>query len=758
MLRSIVQEVNSASKLEDAFNIIVSRVQKAMSTEVCSIYILDADTSRYVLRASKGLHEDAIGTVSLGYSEGLVGLVGVREEPINLEHAQEHERYRYFPETGEERFESFLGVPIIHHKKVLGVLVVQQENNRRKFDEGEEAFLVTVSAQLAGIIAHTEATQVMSSVTPSGKSAQDISFKGVAGAPGVAIGRSVVIFPLADLDAVLDKAADNIQDDIAAFESAIESVRQDIQDVGERLSTQLRPEEQALFDVYLGMLDDNALAGEVLSQINSGKSAQFALKTIISDYARHFEMMNDAYLSERAVDIKDLGCRILSYLQTDEKKLHDFPENTILVSDELTATMLGEVPREKLLGLVSIKGSGNSHVAILARAMGIPTVMGMLDMPLSQLDDKELIIDGYNGELFACPSDDLKKYYAQIVEEEKLLDEGLEELKDLPCETKDGHRICAWVNTGLMTDVVRSLNQGAEGVGLYRTEVPFMINERFPSEQEQMACYREQLEAFAPNYVTMRTLDIGGDKALSYFPITEENPFLGWRGIRVTLDHPEIFLVQMRAMLKASVGLDNLRIMLPMISNVNEVEEALHLIYREYHEICAEGFDVTMPQVGVMIEVPGAVYQVRELAERVDFLSVGSNDLTQYLLAVDRNNPRVAGLYHSFHPAVLQALYKIAQDSSDLPVQLSICGELAGDPAGAVLLLAMGYDALSMNASNLLKVKSVIRDIDMTWAKKLLNSVLALDSPYIIQSTLNLALKEAGFSRYLRPSKISEES
>jgi phosphotransferase system enzyme I (PtsP) len=585
MLRSIVQEVNSASNLEDALDIIVSRVQLAMSTEVCSIYLLDPEQNRYVLEASKGLNENSIGRVSLGYSEGLVGLVGVREEPINLEHAQKHERYRYFPETGEERFESFLGVPIIHHKKVLGVLVVQQANNSRRFDEGEEAFLVTVSAQLAGVIAHSEATRVMETVTPTGQSPQDISFKGVAGAPGVAIGRSFVIFPVADLNAVPDRQTENIQKDIQDFEAAIESVRHDIQAVGERLSTQLRPEEQALFDVYLGMLDDNALAGEVSSQINQGKCAQSALKSVIGDYARHFEMMNDAYLSERAVDIKDLGSRILSYLQADEQKQHEFPDNTILVSDELTPTMLGEVPTEKLLGLVSIKGSGNSHVAILARAMGIPTVMGMVDVPLNQLDDKELIIDGYNGELFACPSDELRGYYQQIVEEEKLLDEGLEKLKTLPCETKDGHRICAWVNTGLMTDVVRSLNQGAEGVGLYRTEVPFMINERFPSEQEQIACYREQLEAFAPSYVTMRTLDIGGDKALSYFPITEENPFLGWRGIRVTLDHPEIFLVQMRAMLKASVGLDNLRIMLPMISNVNEVEEALHLIYREYHDL-----------------------------------------------------------------------------------------------------------------------------------------------------------------------------
>lgn len=753
VLKSIIQDVIEAGSLNDVLKIIVTRVQQTMGTDVCSVYLLDPDTNRYVLMATQGLNQDSVGKVSLGHSEGLVGLVGVREEPINLEHAGEHERYRYFPETGEERYESFLGVPIIHHKKVLGVIVVQQASNSRRFDEGEEAFLVTVSAQLAGIITHGEARTVIAGLSHAGRKVEDVLFQGVAGAPGVAIGMSLVMFPVADFDSVPDRDCEDVMEELAKFAAAVDAVRVDIRKVGERLSDQLRPEEQALFDVYLGMLDDNALAGEVVSRIEEGKSAQSALRVVIKEYARHFEMMSDAYLSERAIDIKDLGRRILAYLQEREQAVLDFPERTILVSDELTPTMLGEVPREKLVGLVSIKGSGNSHVAILARAMGIPTVMGLVDVPLSQLDNRELIIDGYNGELFACPSPELRLRYQTLMQTERQLDADLDKLKSLPCETRDGHSICAWVNTGLMTDVVRSLNQGAEGVGLYRTEVPFMINERFPSEYEQMVCYREQLEAFAPNQVTMRTLDIGGDKALSYFPITEENPFLGWRGIRVTLDHPEIFLVQMRAMLKASEGLNNLRIMLPMVSSVNEIEEALHLIYREYHEVRAEGFDILMPQVGVMIEVPAAVYQVKEFAERVDFLSVGSNDLTQYLLAVDRNNPRVASLYHSFHPSVLQALYRIAQDAKAANVQLSICGELAGNPAGAILLMAMGYDALSMNASNLLKVKSVIRGVELSWAKLLLENVLRLDSPYVVESTMNLALKEAGFGHLLPPGK-----
>ncbi len=753
ILRSLIQEVNSARDLQEALDIIVSRVQKAMGTEVCSVYLLDPDTNRYILMATEGLYRTAVGKVSLGYSEGLVGLVGSREEPINLENAPAHPRYRYFPATGEERFKSFLGVPIIHHRRLLGVLVVQQRESSRCFDEGEEAFLVTVSAQLAGVIAHSEATGVISGLSLTGQEAIDVSFNGVPGAPGVAIGMGVVVYPVADLDLVPEKSTEDIHLELELFQSAVEAVRRDIERVANRLASRLRPEEQALFDVYLRMLSDEALPGEVVSTIREGNWAQGALKQVVQQYVRHFEMMDDHYLQERAVDVRDLGRRLLSHLQEGEQKHLVYPDKTILVSEELTPAMLGEVPKGQLVGLVSVKGSSNSHVAILARAMGVPTVMGLVDIPVNQLDGKELIVDGFEGQIFASPSDDLRTVYQGIANEENELDRGLEALRDKPCETTDGHRVSLLVNTGLMTDVVRSLSHGAEGIGLYRTEVPFMIKDRFPSEQEQRGYYREQLEAFAPNPVTMRTLDVGGDKLLTYFPIHEENPFLGWRGIRVTLDHPEIFLVQVRAMLKASEGLHNLQIMLPMISNISEVEESLHLIYRVYHEVREEGYAIHMPKVGVMIEVPAAVYQVRELADRVDFLSVGSNDLTQYLLAVDRNNPRVAQLYHSYHPAVLQALVRVAQDAHMAGKPLGICGELAGDPGGAVLLMAMGYDSLSMNAASLPKVKSVIRSVSHEWAVKLLKDVLLLDSPHVIKSCVDLALRNAGFGRYLRPGR-----
>ena len=750
-LRKIVQEVNAAKDLKAALSIIVQRVKEAMGSQVCSVYLLDPETNRFVLMATDGLNKRSIGKVSMAPSEGLVGLVGSREEPLNLEDAASHPRYRYFAETGEERYASFLGAPIIHHRRVMGVLVVQQKE-RRQFDEGEEAFLVTMSAQLAGVIAHAEATGSIRGLGRQGKGVQEAKFVGVPGAPGAAVGTAVVVLPPADLNVVPDRSVDDITAELELFDKALGWVREDMQELSEKLATQLRKEERALFDVYLMMLDDAALGNEVRKVIRTGQWAQGALRQVVLDHVARFELMDDAYLRERASDVRDLGRRLLAYLQEERKTSLVYPDNTILVSEELSPAMLGEVPEGKLAGLISVTGSGNSHVAIFARAMGIPTVMGVVDLPYSKIDGIKLIVDGYHGEVFTNPSELLSKQYAEVVEEERQLTEGLDALRALPCETLDGHRMPLWVNTGLLADVARAQQRGAEGVGLYRTEVPFMINERFPSEKEQLATYREQLQAFHPLPVTMRTLDIGGDKALSYFPIKEDNPFLGWRGIRVTLDHPEIFLVQTRAMLKASEGLNNLRILLPMISGTQELEEALHLIHRAWGEVRDEGTDVPLPPIGMMVEIPAAVYQTRELARQVDFLSVGSNDLTQYLLAVDRNNPRVADLYDFLHPAVLQALQKVVHDAHLEGKPVSICGEMAGDPAAAVLLLAMGFDSLSMNATNLPKVKWLLRQITQSKAKELLGQVMRMDSPHLIYSTLHLALRNLGLGRVINPA------
>jgi len=749
-LRRIIQEVNAAKNLDAALAIIVKRIQRAMATHVCSVYLFDQATQTYVLMATEGLNPKFVGHLRLAISEGIVGKVAARAEPINLEDASSHPAYYFVSGSGEELYHSFLGVPIIHQRKVLGVLVVQQQQQRR-FDEGEEAFLVTLSAQLAGVIAHAEATGGLT-VSNSEPVRRDAKFDGVAGAPGVAMGIAVVVAPPADLDGVPDQEAGDIELELHRFQSALDQVRHDIRVVGRSLAKRLKGEEQALFDVYLRMLDDNALAGEVVELINQGQWAPGALRQVVQAHVQQFSLMDDPYLRERATDIKDLGRRVLARLQEDIPDICQiFPHNTILVAEEITPAMLGEVPTDRLSGLVSVLGSGNSHAAILARSMGIPTVMGVVDLPATRIHGKQLILDGYAGRVFANPSAELASHYAEILREETRLTKGLESLRDKPSRTLDGYDMPLWVNTGLVADVALALERGAQGVGLYRSEVPFMIKDFFPSEQEQIDSYRRHLQPFAPNWVTMRTLDIGGDKALPYFPIAEENPSLGWRGIRVTLDHPEIFLVQVRAMLLASEGLDNLRIMLPMISNVMEIDEAMALIDQAFAELTDEGHQLIQPEVGVMIEVPAAVYQIRAIARRVDFVSVGSNDLTQYLLAVDRNNPRVAGLYHHFHPAVLQALQFVVDEAHKEDVAVGICGEMAGDPAGALLLMAMGYDSLSMSSNNLPRVKSAIRGVTLEDTRAWLLEVTQMDSPLCIQERLDVLLRDAGLSRLIRP-------
>lgn len=751
-LQRIVQEVNSARTLDETLSIIVRRVRRAMKTDVCSVYLLDPDQQRYVLMDSMGLKKESIKQVTLDAGQGLVGYVGTREEPVNLDDATQHPNYVYFAETGEERFHSFLGVPIIHQRRILGVIVVQQQEKRR-FDEGEEAFLVTVSAQLAGLLAHSLATGSSGLFGQAqNNNIHGTCFKGVAGTSGIAIGSAVVIIPMANLDTVPDREPEDPEAEIEQFREALSAVRNDIHEVNRRLAQRLSEEERALFEAYQRMLDDSALGQEVINKIGEGNWAQGALCQVVTRHARFFELSQDDYLKERATDIRDLGRRVLAYLQKIEQAEIEYPDKAILVSEEVTPAMLGEIPKEKLTGLVSVQGSSNSHVAILARAMGIPAVMGTVDLPLGLLNGQQLIVDGYQGVVFNNPSDELLIQYGNLMRAEQKLQKGLEDLAGLPSVTLDGFKMPLMVNTGLAQDITHSLNHGAEGVGLFRTEVPFMVSERFPSEGEQQKVYREQLQAFYPQPVTMRTLDIGGDKALPYFPINEANPFLGWRGIRVTLDHPEVFLVQVRAMLRASEGLNNLNIMLPMISNVPEVTESVALIDRAFNELCEEGLKLERPDIGVMIEVPGTIYQVSQIARHVNFLSVGSNDLTQYLLAVDRNNPRVADLYSSFHPAVLNALNTIAASCQGQACRLSLCGELAGDPRGAVLLMAMGYDALSMNAVNLPRVKSAIRQLKKSDAETLLAQVLQLETSEEVILRMAEIMGELGLGALLQPT------
>lgn len=743
LLRRVVEAVTASRDLKLSLGRLTTLVKQGMDVDACSVFLWDANVERYVLMATDGLNAATVGKVTLTKNEGMIGLVGKREEPLNLANSVKHPNFHPVPLIGEEQFKALLAVPIIHNRKLLGVITMQRVSEQRFSDEAE-AFLVTLSAQLAGVIAHAEATGALSGNDfTGGQTRNDIRFQGVACSTGVAIGQGFVVAPEVDLASIRFHKSLDIDGDVQKFTQALQDVRHELSDTRTRLENELRPEELALFDVYAGILEDKAIGGAVIDRIKAGENAPSALATVMRGYIEHFEQMEDAYLRERASDMRDLGQRILNCLLVDQAE-QEIPHHSILVGNELSAAIFSKIDPEHVAGIITKQGSANSHLAILARALNIPTVLGIQELPWQELHDKELVVDGYRGHVYYQLSAERRNHFESLVNDEKSRVLGLDALADLPSDMADGTAIQLMVNTGLQTDVVRSKDIGADGVGLFRTEVPFMMLGRFPSEEEQAKIYRAQLESFYPKPVTMRTLDIGGDKSLEYFPIEEDNPFLGWRGIRVTLDHPEIFIVQVRAMLRASLGLNNLKIMLPMVTSIGEVEEALALIHRAVYELNEEGVAVETPDVGVMIEVPSAVYLVKDFLSLVDFMSVGSNDLTQYLLAVDRNNPRVAGIYDSMHPAVLKALKIIITEANDSGVPVSLCGELAGDPLGAVVLTGLGYRTLSMSSANILRVKSVLRQIDSGWAETVANGLLNLDDPKVIRSTLQLALQKIG--------------
>ncbi len=512
----------------------------------------------------------------------------------------------------------------------------------------------------------------------------------------------------------------------------------------------MQKESAAIFDLYSHLLTDARLKKDLFAEIERGSVAEWAVKTVIEKFAAQFASLQDHYLRERAGDLRVLGQRLLFHLDDTLVGTNAWPERFVLVADELTATTLAELPHERLAGVVVRDGAANSHAAILTRAMGIPTVMGADILPV-QLNKRQLIVDGYRGEVLIDPEPVLVQEYQRLISEENALSKMAEGVVDQPGELKSGERVQVMLNAGLSPEHEQALDSWVDGIGLYRTEIPFMLQSGFPSEEEQVAQYQGMLQLFYDKPVTLRTLDVGADKQLPYMPISEENPCLGWRGIRLTLDQPEIFLVQVRAMLRANVASGNLNILLPMISHIDEIDDARRLIDRAGREVEEVlGYPIPRPRIGVMIEVPSMLFMIPHLASRVDFISVGTNDLTQYLLAVDRNNTRVANLYDPLHPAMLRALHTIAREAREAKLELCLCGEMAGDPMCVALLVGLGYHHLSMNGKNIPRVKYLLRHLDREEVQKLSQQGIAAHTASEVRHLVAAFMERRGLGGLIR--------
>lgn len=749
-INRLVQSMLAEPNLHNKLQLLVNSLHKWLDADACCCYVLDHQQAEFVLVAQLGYGNIPPGKVRIKFAEGLLSEVARREELLSIDDVQADPRCLSIPALADQHYHGYVVAPVMHAGRLIALIELQRDE-AEAFSADICAALVTVCTQLSDTLYNLVGYEgFFASLGSKSKTRPQVIYEGIAASQGVAIAKPVIIMPPANLDSVVEKTIEDVPEQINIFKSALQAAHTEIEAMQVQAKTVLSSAENALFDAFLRILESRSLVEEITSEIDQGQWAQGALKRVIQKHVVKFEALDDAYLQERASDFKDLGRRILRHMQSQDRVLPTFDKPFILVSTEITATMLMEIPVKQLHGVVSLVGSSHSHVAILARGLGVPAVMGVSGLNLGLIEQKDWIIDGYHGHVIVAAKAALKKEYKLLLEEEQALDTKLSELRDLPSVTKDGHELPLMVNMGLSMDAGVSLRVGASGVGLYRTEMPFMLQKTFPSEVRQETMYRQLLTAFSPNPVVMRTLDIGGDKALPYFPVTEENPFLGWRGIRISLDHPEIFLMQVRAMLKATAGFNNLFILLPMITSVHEVEAARRLIKQALEEVQEEGVEVKMPSIGLMIEVPAAVYQAHELAQRVDFISVGSNDLIQYLLAVDRNNSRVAARYDGLHPAVLRALKQVVDAGHKARRPVSICGELASDPAAVILLLAMGFDSLSMNARSLLKVKWVVREFSMENAKEVLKTVLTMDDSKEVRVYLEMVLEEAGLAGLLR--------
>jgi len=723
-LMRISQAISQSESASEQAMIIVQSISTAMAIDVCSLYLKN-DDDEMVLVASHGLAAAAVRNVRLPQGKGLVGLVASSRHTINVADAETHPAYLYIPVTHEERFHGFCGVPLVRAGEVVGVLVVMS-HERRQLVEEEEAFVVTLAAQLALLVR----PQLLLDVNAASSMQR---LPGVSGAPGIGIGQ-VMLCGSDSLRNVSDAVCDDVEAELESWRQLLANVQQGLLDDQHALAETLSEDVSAIFSAYRMLLTDSSLVRAVEDRIRGGNCLPGALRQAVVYFTDLFLGMDDPYMMARHEDIIHIGNKLFNTWKGERLNSIAGATAVVLVGNQVSVSDIAQVPEGQLVGIVCFTGSALSHTAVLANAMGIPALMGV-GVIKGIADGVAVIVDGNHGQVVVNPVKAVLAEFDKLVVEDRQLYSQLAALRDEPAVTSDGTPVKLYTNTGLLADISPGLASGAQGVGLYRTEIPFMIHNGFPSEEEQVQIYSQVLSAYADKPVYMRTLDIGGDKQLPYFPIADEdNPALGWRGIRFSLDNSPLLMTQVRAMIRAAAGRDNLHILLPMVSSTSEVDAFIHLLDDACTQLLDEGYSLQRPQVGVMMEVPAATSQLPFWSNRLDFISIGSNDLSQYLLALDRNNARVASRYDHVHPAVLHEISRIVETARALQLPLSLCGEMASDPVAAVLLLGLGVRTLSMSAARLPRIKWLVRSLALQQAEALATRAMALDNPQAIRN------------------------
>jgi phosphotransferase system enzyme I (PtsP) len=738
-LREVMAEPVSA---QDRLDKIVVMIAANMVAEVCSVYVLRVDGS-LELYATEGLSRDAVHMTVLGAGEGLVGLVATEAQALNLPNAQAHPAFSYKPETGEEIYHSFLGVPVLRAGNTLGVLVVQNRAHRTYSEEEIEA-LQTTSMVLAEMIASGELSSL---AKPGAEPAvrRAVQAKGLALAEGIGLGHVVLHEPRV---VVKNFVADDVQLELKRLDQAVDTLRASIDVMLEEEGMARAGEHRDVLEAYRMFAHDRGWLHKLREAVMTGLTAEAAVERVQSDTRARMQRQIDPYLRERLHDLDDLANRLQRELMGADQlpKRDELPENAIIVARNMSPAALLDFDRSRLRGVVLEEGTATSHVAIVARALGVATV-GQVENAASIADQGDsIIVDGDAGEVHLRPPPGIESAYGEKVRLRARRQAQYAALRDKPAVSKDGQRVQLQINAGLVVDLPHLKETGADGIGLFRTELQFMVAATLPRTSEQLRLYRTVLDAAGGKPVTFRTLDIGGDKVLPYMrALEEENPALGWRAIRVGLDRPALLRIQLRALLHAAAGRD-LRLMFPMVSAVEEFDHARRLVERELTHLRRHGHRLPdKVQVGAMVEVPALLFALDEVLERADFLSVGSNDLVQFLFAADRGNARVADRFDALSAPVLRALKAVADAGKAHDKPITLCGELASRPLEAMALIALGYRMLSVSAVAIGPVKAMVLGLDVGAAEKILAPMLQVQkSPQSIRERLQAFAAETG--------------
>jgi phosphotransferase system enzyme I (PtsP) len=736
LLKRIRDLMAAGGSGQERLNQTVKIIAADMVAEVCSIYLVRGG-EQLELFATQGLNPEAVHKTRLAMGEGIVGDIALHARPLALADAQHHPNFAYRPETGEEIYHSLMGVPILRGGRILGVLVVQNRTFR-EYTEEEIETLQTIAMVLAELVAGgllAPGDRAGAAPTALGP----MRLEGVRLSEGVAIGRAVLHRPQVTIKQMV---AENVDAEIARLDKAVAEMHLALDDMVERADFAEGGEQQEILESYRMFARDRGWLGRIREAIRSGLTAEAAVQKVQEDTRARMSQIADAYLRERLADLEDVGNRLLQHLLGETISAGQLSEDSVLVARVLGPAELLDYDRKKLCAVVLEEGSPTAHVAIIAQALNLPMIGRARDV-LAKIDPGDtVVVDAVNNQVLLRPTDDVQETIVAAIQARTTRQSYYAALRDLPAVTRDGIHVSLNMNAGLLIELDQLEQVGAEGIGLYRTEIPFMVRSSFPDVTAQTDFYRRVLERAGDRPVVFRTLDIGGDKRLPYLEeVREENPAMGYRAIRLTLDKPQMLREQLRALLRAAAG-RRLDVMFPMIAEIAEFDVARALLDLELERERSRGRATPASlRVGTMLEVPALFWQLPELFLRADFISVGSNDLLQFLFANDRGNPRLADRYDPLSPAVLSFLSSLARQCFAAGKPVAVCGDIAGRPLEAMALVGLGFRSLSMPAAAIGPVKELIRRLDLAPLTSYLHELMRLPD-HSVREKLRLYAQE----------------